>query len=76
MAYWTYQTSSGLFTIVERKSRGVDLYFGQTHLGHHPSPVEAAELAAKGEHPPLPCAPEDGRSLGLPEAVHNWRFSR
>jgi hypothetical protein len=76
MAQWSFQTSSGIFSIVERGRRGVDLYFGGAHLGYHRSPVEAAELAAKGEHPPLSCAPENGKSLGLPMAVHEWRFTR
>jgi hypothetical protein len=72
--YWTYATSAGVFSIVERSSRGVDLYFGQNHLGHYSNPLLAAEELAKGNHPALPCAPEDGQSLGVPPAVHNWLF--
>jgi len=63
-----------VFSIVERSSRGVDLYFGQTHVGHYSNPLLAAEELAQGNHPALPCAPEDGKSLGVPSAVHNWQF--
>ena len=76
MNYWTYQTTAGVFSIVERTSRGVDLYFGDMHVGHYNSPVEAAEQVARGDHPPLACAPDDGKTLGLPVAVHEWKFVR
>ena len=72
--YWTYATPAGVFSIVERSSRGVDLFFGQNHMGHYSNPLLAAEELAKGNHAPLPCAPEDGRSLGVPAAVHEWLF--
>jgi hypothetical protein len=74
--YWTYQTNAGVFSIIERTSRGVDLYFEQIHLGHYRSPVDAAEQAGRGDHPPLECAPDDGKSLKLPTAVHEWKFMR
>ena len=76
MNYWTYQTTAGVFSIIERTSRGVDLYFGETHIGYYSSPVEAAEQVGRGEHPPLGCAPDNGKSLGLPIAVHEWKFIR
>ena len=72
--YWTYATAAGVFSIVERSSRGVDLFFDQNHMGHYANPLLAAEELAKGNNPPLPCAPEDGRSLGVPAAVHEWLF--
>jgi hypothetical protein len=74
--YWKFATSAGIFTIVERSSRGVDVYFGQDRIGHYRSPVQAAEEVANGSHPILPCAPDDGKSLGVPVAVHNWTFVR
>ena len=74
--YWTYATSEGDFSIVERHSRGVDLYFGQTFVGHYRNPVAAAENVGSGNHPALACAPADGKSLGVPPAVHNWTFVR
>jgi hypothetical protein len=74
--YWTYTSSEGVFSIIERSSRGVDVYFGHNPAGHYRSPVEAAEEIAKGNHPPLACAPHDGKSLGVPSAVHNWQFVR
>jgi hypothetical protein len=74
--YWTYATSAGDFSIVERHSRGVDLYFGQAFIGHYRNPVTAAEQAASGKHPALSCAPENGKSLGVPSGVHNWTFVR
>ena len=76
MNYWTYTTPEGVFSIVERSSRGVDLYFGQHRVGHYRSPVEAAERVGKGEHPPLPCTPENGKTLRVPLAVHEWAFVR
>src|ERR1019366_1924701 len=74
--YWTYTTTEGVFSIVERASRGVDLFFGQHRVGHYRNPVEAAEQVGKGNHPALPCAPEDGKTLGVPLAVHEWMFVR
>ncbi len=76
MNKWTFETTCGHFAIVERASRGVDLYFVDQHLGHYRTPVEAAEAAGNGTHPELRCAPEDGKSLGVPPGVHNWTFSR
>lgn len=76
MSYWTYPTSQGAFLIVERASRGVDLFFGQQHLAYYRSPVEAADEVGNGNHPKLPCVPEDGKSLGVPRAVHKWTFVR
>ena len=76
MSYWTFATSQGAFSIVERASRGVDLFFGQQRIAYYRSPVEAAEEAGKGNHPTLPCAPEDGKTLGVPLAVHEWIFVR
>jgi hypothetical protein len=76
LSYWTFATSRGAFTIVERSSRGVDLFFGQQRLALYGSPVEAAEVVAKGAHPELPCAPETGQTLGVPQAVHEWTFVR
>jgi hypothetical protein len=49
--YWTYATSAGDFSIVERHSRGVDLYFGRSFIAHYSNPVAAAEDAASGKHP-------------------------
>jgi hypothetical protein len=74
--YWTYPTPEGDFSIVERHSRGVDLFFGRCFLGHYRNPVSAAIQVANGEHPPLPCAPADGKSLCVPAAVHDWTFVR
>jgi hypothetical protein len=74
--YWTYSSSQGPFSIVERSSRGVDVYFGQSLIAHYRSPVDAAEQIAQGNHPPLACAPDDGVSLGVPAAVHQWEFVR
>jgi hypothetical protein len=74
--YWTFATSHGAFSIVERASRGVDLFFDQHRVGHYRNPVEAAEQVGKGNHPALPCAPEDGKTLGVPLAVHEWTFVR
>ena len=76
MNYWTFSTSKGVFSIVERTSRGVDLYFGQHLVGYYRSPVQAAEQVGNGDHPALPCAPDDGRTLGVPLAVHEWTFIR
>ena len=74
MNYWTYATPAGVFSIVERSSRGVDLFFDQNYVGHYGNPLLAAEELAKGNHPTLSCAPEDGKSLGVPSAVHDWMF--
>jgi hypothetical protein len=76
LGYWTYGTDKGVLTIVERTSRGVDVYFGQLLITRYRSPVDAAEQLAKGNHPALPCAPDDGKSLGVPSAVHHWTFTR
>ena len=76
MNYWTYATSAGDFSIIERGSRGVDLYFGQSFLGHYRNAMTAAEEVGSGEHPMLPCAPETGKSLRVPASVHNWNFMR
>jgi hypothetical protein len=76
MNYWTYATREGVFSIVERSSRGVDLYFGQNLVGHFRSPVAAAEELAKGNHAALSCAPDDGQTLNVPPAVHDWMFVR
>jgi len=72
--YWTFATREGVFSIVERSSRGVDLYLGQNFVSHFRNPMAAAEELSNGNHPPLPCAPEDGKSLGVPAAVHDWMF--
>jgi hypothetical protein len=74
--YWKYETPKGSFSIVERSSRGVDAYFGQNLVAHYRSPVEAAEQIGNGNHPELPCAPDNGKSLGVPAAVHEWTFLR
>ena len=74
MNYWMHATRKGVFSIVERSSRGVDLYFGQGLVGHYRNPVQAAEEVANGNHPALTCAPDDGKSLGVPPAVHDWTF--
>jgi hypothetical protein len=76
LSYWTFATSQGEFSIVERTSRGVDLFFGKQHVGFYRSAVEAAERLAAGDHPVLPCAPENGETLSVPLAVHNWKFNR
>ena len=76
LSYWTFTTSHGEFSIVERNSRGVDLYVGLHHVGYYRSAVEAAVQLGKGDHPPLPCAPESGTTLGVPHAVHEWKFIR
>lgn len=76
MSYWTCATDKGIFSIVERASRGVDACFGQTMIGHFRSPVQAAEAVGKGNHSGLPCAPRDGQSLGVPSGVHQWMFVR
>jgi hypothetical protein len=73
VSYWTHVTDKGVFSIVERPSLGVDAYFGKAQIGHYPSPALAAEALRNGDHAELPCAPEDGRSLGVPE-VHAWTF--
>lgn len=74
MSHWTFLTPKGLFVIAERTSKGVDLFFDNDYLGRYTSPVEAAEAAASGNHPALLCAPDDGKSLGVPPAVHDWAF--
>lgn len=74
MNYWTYATSSGDFSIIERNSRGVDLYFGESFLGHYRNPVTAAQEVGSGEHPILSCAPETGKSLCVSSGVHKWKF--
>lgn len=76
MNYWTYPTPKGSFFIVERSSRRVEVYFGKSHLGHHRSPVEAAERLGSGDHPALKCSPETGKTLGVPLGVHNWEYIR
>jgi hypothetical protein len=76
MNYWTYATSSGDFSIVERNSRGVDLYFGESFLGHYRNPMAAAEDVGSGSHPTISCAPENGKSLRVPSNLHDWKFSR
>lgn len=76
MSYWTFRTAKGVFSVVERSSRGVDVYFGETVLGHYRSPVEAAEQVAQGKHHALPCAPDDGKTLEVPSAIHEWEFVR
>ena len=73
MVYWAYVTSKGIFSIVERRSRGVDAYFGQTLIGQYRTPLQAADAVGKGEHAGLSCAPDDGRSLGVPN-VQSWTF--
>ena len=73
MSYWTHVTNKGIFSIVERPSKGVDVYFGQTLIGHYLSPLKAAEAVGSGDHAGLPCAPDDGRSLSVPN-VHAWTF--
>jgi hypothetical protein len=74
--YWKYETPKGVFSIVERSSRGVDAYFGQSLVARYKSPVQAAEKIGTGNHPELACAPEDGKSLGVPPMVHEWIFVR
>jgi hypothetical protein len=76
MNYWTYVTSAGDFSIVERSSRGVDLYFGEAFLGHYRNPVSAAEEVGSGSHPIISCAPENGKSLRVPSNLHDWKFAR
>jgi hypothetical protein len=74
--YWIYETRKGIFSIVERTSRGVDAYFGQSLVARYGSPVQAAEEIGSGSHPELACAPDNGKSLGVPAAVHEWTFVR
>lgn len=74
--YWTYSTLEGVFSIVERHGRGVDLFFGQSFVKHYRNPVAAAEELGNGEHPALPCAPDTGKSLRVPTGIHNWTFVR
>lgn len=76
MNYWKFDTSKGSFSIVERSSRGVDVYFDQNLLSHYRNPVQAAEKIGSGDHPELACAPDNGKSLGVPSAVHEWKFIR
>jgi hypothetical protein len=76
LSYWTFATPQGEFSIVERTSRGVDLFFGQKHVGFYRSAVEAAERLGAGDHPALPCAPDTGETLKVPHAVHAWKFNR
>jgi len=76
MNYWTYATSAGDFSIVERNSRGVDLYFGESFLGHYRNPMAAAEDVGSGSHPTISCAPENGKSLRVPSNLHDWKFKR
>jgi hypothetical protein len=73
---WTYVTPKGDFTIVERHSRGVDFYFAGSFVAHYRNPVMAAEEIGSGNHPTLSCAPETGKSLAVPHAVHDWVFVR
>ena len=44
MNYWTYATSAGDFSIVERSSRGVDLYFGEVF----PRPLSQSDDGGRG----------------------------
>ena len=74
MSHWTFLSQKGIFSIAERTSKGVDVFFDNHRIGHFASPVEAAEAVASGNHPALPCAPDDGKSLGVPPAVHDWTF--
>ena len=76
MNYWTYATSAGDFSIVERNSRGVDLYFGEAFLGHYRNPMTAAEEVGSGSHPIISCAPENGKSLRVPSSLQDWKFRR
>lgn len=76
MNYWTYATSAGGFSIVERSSRGVDLYFGEAFLGHYRNPMTAAEEVGSGNHPIISCAPENGKSLRVPSNLQAWKFAR
>jgi hypothetical protein len=74
MAYWRYDTSKGAFIIAERSTKGVDLYFGESVIGHYSTPRDAAIAAGNGDHFALPCAPDDGKSLGVPPAASAWKF--
>jgi hypothetical protein len=74
MAYWRHDTTKGAFIIAERSSKGVDLYFGQNVIGQYPTPRDAALAAGNGEHADLPCAPDNGKSLGVPVAASEWKF--
>jgi hypothetical protein len=76
MSYWTFTTPKGMFSIVERTSRGVDLFFDSQPLGYYRDPVQAAEEVGSGVHKPLPCAPDTGKSLGVPMAVYEWTYVR
>lgn len=48
---------AGDFSIVERHSRGVDLYFGRSAIGHYRNPVMVAEEVGSGSHSALWCEP-------------------
>jgi hypothetical protein len=46
-------------------------------LGIRMSVIITARLKlGRGDHPPLACTPNDGKTLGLPVAVHEWKFVR
>jgi hypothetical protein len=74
MAFWRYDTSEGVFTIVERSTKGADLYFGPNVVGRYLTPRDAAVAAGNGDHAALPCAPEDGKSLGVSAVASEWTF--
>ena len=75
LGHWTFLTPKGIFVVAECASKGVDVFFDRDYIGHYKSPVEAAQAVASGNHPALLCAPEDGKSLGVPPAVHDWTFA-
>jgi len=75
LGHWTFLTPKGIFVVAECASKGVDVFFDRDYVGHYKSPVEAAQAVASGNHPALLCAPEDGKSLGVPPAVHDWTFA-
>jgi hypothetical protein len=69
LGHWTFLTPKVIFVIAECTSKGVYV-FCDNYIGHYKSSVEAAEAVASGNDPALLCAPEDGKSLGIPPAVH------
>jgi hypothetical protein len=74
LARWLFKSNKGTFSIVERSAKGVDLFFDHTVVGQYVNPKDAAEHAGTGSHYPLPCAPDDGKSLGVPTDVSRWDF--
>jgi hypothetical protein len=74
MARWLFKSDKGTFSIIERTTKGVDLFFDNAVVAQYASPKDAAESVGSGAHPPLSCAPDDGKVLGVPADVSRWQF--